>query len=154
MQWITFGGSYPGMLSAWSHLLHPSAIRAAVSSSAPIQAKLDFSEYNEHVGNDLQKKEVGGSKLCHDIVREGHAQVVAVLDGKVVETDGGGVETTVEDVDDVAALFNVCGGGDTLRESKRNQEAFVGDGLIRIPAQGNDPSCVGEFCNIQGVSKF
>ena len=52
-------------------------------------------------------------------------------------------------------MFDVCGGADKLRESRRNREAFVGDGLIGIPAQGNDPSCRGrgndDTCDIEGL---
>lgn len=143
--WITFGGSYPGMLSAWSHLLHPDVIFAAVSSSAPIEARLDFKQYNEHVGEDLRDELVGGSEMCHSIVTEGHEQVIAMLEGHGYAADG---------KDHLAALFNVCGGGESLRASRRNREAFVGDGLIFIPAQSNDPSCKGELmCNIKEVSE-
>ncbi|KAL7535004.1 hypothetical protein ACHAXR_008154 [Thalassiosira sp. AJA248-18] len=150
IQWITFGGSYPGMLSAWSHLLHPDAIFAAVSSSAPIQARLDFQQYNEHAGSDLEDEFVGGSKQCHDIVKEGHEQVVAILEGQSDEGNEDG-DSAKDGLDRLATLFDVCGGADSLRESKRNQEAFVGDGLIKIPAQENDPSCKGEVCNIKGL---
>ncbi|KAL9188898.1 hypothetical protein ACHAXT_011388 [Thalassiosira profunda] len=153
VRWITFGASYPGMLSAWSHLLHPEAIYAAVSSSAPIQATLDFGQYYEHVGRDLGDEDVGGSKACQTIVKEGHAQAVALLEGKDVEgeskgsEDGGAAEDGVERV---AALFNVCGGAESLKERK-NQEVLVGDGLIGIPAQSNDPSCTSNLCNIRGL---
>eukprot|EP00571_Detonula_confervacea_P014391 CAMPEP_0172303592 /NCGR_PEP_ID=MMETSP1058-20130122/5115_1 /TAXON_ID=83371 /ORGANISM="Detonula confervacea, Strain CCMP 353" /LENGTH=604 /DNA_ID=CAMNT_0013014471 /DNA_START=96 /DNA_END=1910 /DNA_ORIENTATION=- len=148
--WITFGGSYPGMLSAWSHLLHPEAIFAAVSSSAPVQAQLDFSQYNDHVGSDLEDEFVGGSKECHAIVKEGHEQVVELLEGHSLESDGDG-DSSEDGVDQVATLFNVCDGAESLRASRRNQEIFVGDGLIMVPAQGNDPSCTGEICNIKGL---
>jgi serine protease 16 len=39
-KWVTFGCSYPGMLAAWSQSKFPHLIHAAVSSSAPIQAKV------------------------------------------------------------------------------------------------------------------
>ena len=46
-RWVTFGGSYPGMLAGWSRLRHPELIHAAVASSAPVHAKLDMFEYND-----------------------------------------------------------------------------------------------------------
>ena len=160
IQWITFGGSYPGMLSAWSHLLHPSSIFASVSNSAPIEARLDFEQYHEHVGKKaLQEHDVGGSQECFDIVKEGHEQIVSILDnankdGILSEPKGDDSDDDDDDdgLDQLAELFNVCDGGEALRKSKKNQNSFVGDGVIRIPAQGNDPNCVGELCNIRGVS--
>ena len=43
--WFTFGGSYPGSLSAWMRLRFPHLVFGAVSSSSPLFAKLDFHEY-------------------------------------------------------------------------------------------------------------
>ena len=39
---VTFGGSYPGTLSAWMRLKYPHIIHAAVSSSAPLLAEINF----------------------------------------------------------------------------------------------------------------
>jgi hypothetical protein len=46
-KWVSFGGSYPGMLAGWSRLKYPELIHAAVASSAPVHAKLDMREYND-----------------------------------------------------------------------------------------------------------
>lgn len=43
-RWVTWGGSYPGMMAAWARQLHPSLFFASVSSSSPLRAVLDFPE--------------------------------------------------------------------------------------------------------------
>lgn len=79
--WISFGGSYPGSLSAWFRGKFPHLIYGAVASSAPIKAQLDFSTYNEVVGESLMNKAVGGSEKCLGTVREAFAAVEAKLLG-------------------------------------------------------------------------
>merc|ERR1719510_1850063 len=51
--WITFGGSYPGSLSAWMRLRFPHLITGSVSSSGPLFAKLDYFEYLQVVSDAL-----------------------------------------------------------------------------------------------------
>ncbi|XP_053123064.1 thymus-specific serine protease [Hemicordylus capensis] len=68
--WICFGGSYPGSLAAWFRLKFPHLVFAAVASSAPVRAQLDFLGYNEVVAASLSNPVVGGSKECLEAVAE------------------------------------------------------------------------------------
>ncbi|KAM9439610.1 thymus-specific serine protease [Clarias gariepinus] len=74
--WISFGGSYAGALSAWFRGKFPHLVYGAVASSAPVQAKLDFSAYNK----------------CLNSVREAFVDLKAALLGdnemKVVKDFG------------------------------------------------------------------
>ncbi|XP_061073731.1 thymus-specific serine protease [Conger conger] len=79
--WISFGGSYPGSLSAWFRGKFPHLVYGAVASSAPIKAKLDFSTYNKVVGESLMNPNVGGSMKCVSDVWEAFAAVEAKLLG-------------------------------------------------------------------------
>jgi serine protease 16 len=49
-KWVTWGGSYPGMLAGWARLKYPHLFHAAVASSAPVKAQLDFQGYVERSG--------------------------------------------------------------------------------------------------------
>lgn len=66
---VTFGGSYPGALSAWLRLRLPHLISVAISTSSPIQAQLDFTAYNGVVNSSLSKTSIGGSPACAEATR-------------------------------------------------------------------------------------
>ena len=64
--WVSFGGSYPGSLSAWLKLKYPHLLAGAVSSSGPLNAKLDFHEYLGVVKSALETTGAG----CNEAITE------------------------------------------------------------------------------------
>jgi serine protease 16 len=148
--WVSFGGSYPGLMAMYFRYKYPHLIAAAVSSSAPLRLKVDFEGYKSKQGWDLKYDKVGGSMECHRIVKEGHVQAVALLK----QTNTTVPNSTIDGPVVLANKFNICQ-PDTALRKKRNQDLALGDGLINIPSQGNDPSCTeNEICNIAGLCKF
>lgn len=59
-KWILVGGSYPGNLAAWSRQQFPGLVYGSLASSAPIEAKVDYYEYDlvvqKALGRDCMKK--------------------------------------------------------------------------------------------------
>lgn len=60
-KWIVIGGSYAGNLAAWMRLKYPDLVYAAHSSSAPVNAVIDFWRYSYQNDVGLQKL---SSKNC------------------------------------------------------------------------------------------
>lgn len=137
-KWVTWGGSYPGMMAAMARLRFPHLIHASVSSSSPLQAALDFPGYNNVVAESISNPAVGGSAECLAVVVDGHKQI-----GELLKTPAGRRE--------LESTFNLCGSG--ALENEKNQEQFAGDGVIYIPVQSNDPSCTTSNCNIEKICK-
>ncbi|KAF8371124.1 pcp-3, partial [Pristionchus pacificus] len=80
--WITFGGSYPGALAAWSREWFPDLILGAVGSSGPVLAKNDFYEYLEVVESVIKRQ----SQKCYDRTTQAFASFHKLLndaDGRV-----------------------------------------------------------------------
>lgn len=138
-KWVTWGGSYPGMMAAMARLRYPNLIHAAVSSSSPMQAAVDMVGYNDVVASSMAAEVVGGSTACLNTVIDGHKTI-----GEKLQTAAGQKE--------LEKLFDVCEPG-SLSDIK-NQEQFAGDGVVYLPAQGNDPECTTPYCNIAGICEL
>jgi serine protease 16 len=76
---VTFGGSYPGALSAWTRLRLPHLVTIGVSTSSPVEASFDFVGYNAVVGKSLALETIGGSPACASAVRDAFVALDASL---------------------------------------------------------------------------
>ncbi len=140
---VTFGGSYPGMLAAWSRLKYPHLIDAAVSNSAPIEVILDFEEYMNVYARSIANPAVGGSVQCLDLIQQGHEEIALML------SEGAGEDEKQY----IASSFNLCNGTNALNDAK-NVDSFVGGGVVFFDVQSNDPSCEEDLCNIEKFCNF
>lgn len=78
-KWVTFGGSYPGALSAWARLKFPQHFHASLASSGPVHAIVDFQGYHDVVAASLSTQEVGGSDYCLSRTKDAFAAITNVL---------------------------------------------------------------------------
>ncbi|MCE3045588.1 S28 family serine protease [Legionella sp. 16cNR16C] len=82
-KWVAFGGSYPGSLSAYYRLQHPELVVGSLASSAPVMAKDDFSDYDQHVtrvaGSECAGKMREVVKQVEDILEQDDLQSIAQL---------------------------------------------------------------------------
>merc|ERR1711983_477966 len=105
--WITFGGSYPGSLSAWMSLKFPHLVAGSVSSSGPLYAKLDYFEYLEVVEDAFGTTGPG----CNDAI----TKAIAAVEDHVEDE---------EKWEDVSTMFRLC---ETLDGNKTmDVKSFIG----------------------------
>eukprot|EP00466_Bigelowiella_natans_P011299 jgi/Bigna1/87275/estExt_fgenesh1_pg.C_180145 len=135
-KWVSFGGSYPGMLAGWFRVKFPHLVHAAVASSAPVHPKVEMSEYNDWVRYAYTVESVGGSEACSQNIADGHATI-----GTLFGSDEGRTR--------LASLFQLPS-ADWLKE-RANQRDFAGEGVAYFPSQGNDPACTMAACNIERI---
>lgn len=141
-KWVSWGGSYPGMLAGFVRAQYPQLIHAAVASSAPVHAMLDARVFNDVGAAAYGVALVGGSDACVRTIREGHAAAAAAVGSAVGRAR-------------LASLFPGLNGllprggdaGEWLQQ-RVNARAFLGCGVASFPAQGNDPACTAPACNI------
>lgn len=135
-KWISFGGSYPGMMSGFFRLKFPHLVHGAISSSAPWNATLDMQVYQDIVGDSLAVQSVGGSDECKATVVDGH-QTIA----EMIKTEEGRRQ--------VAQTFNFCS-EDTLA-TEEIAGRWAANGVIEVPSQENDPACTTPDCDIARI---
>ena len=137
-KWVSFGGSYPGMMAGFFRLKYPHLVHAAVSSSSPWLAKVDMQEYQDIVGDSLAIESIGGSDACKAVVVDGHAAI-----GDAIQT--------AEGRDALAAQFNFCDAGQGALDSEAVAGQWAGSGVIAVPSQENDPGCASDDEGDQSV---
>jgi hypothetical protein len=138
-KWVSFGGSYPGMMASFARYRYPHLFHAAVSSSAPVLAQTDMPEYNNIVASSMAASSVGGSQECLDVIVNGHQQV-----GELLQTPEG--------ISQLSTQFNLC--DPHALDDPNNQKVFAGNGVVYLPAQSNDPACTTDLCNIDKICDF
>lgn len=134
-KWVSFGGSYPGMLAGWFRLKFPHLVHASVASSAPVEAVVDMVGYYDVVAQayEVNNNNVGGSKDCRRAISAGHSTI-----GQLFQTSQGRER--------LASLF---GHSADWYKNSLNQASFAGNGVAYFPAQSNDPACTDPACNIK-----
>lgn len=70
---VVFGGSYGGNMAIWMRERYPDVVHAAVSSSAPVNATVDFKGYHEVV------REALADPKCHGIITNAVSEAKRLL---------------------------------------------------------------------------
>lgn len=82
---VTFGGSYPGALSAFLRMSLPHLIAFAFSTSSPVQAEYDFSGYVQVVAAGFSNPIVGGSDQCLAQITQAFQTIDTALRGSAAD---------------------------------------------------------------------
>lgn len=135
-RWVSFGGSYPGLVAGYARLKMPHLFHAAVSSSSPWRSVVDMPQYNDVVASALANPLVGGSAACAEAVRAGHEALGHALKRPASRRE-------------LAGMFRWCNASSLERAS--TARAWAGAGAIAVPAQSNDPACSAPCCDIRAV---
>lgn len=126
-KWISFGGSYPGSLSAWFRLKYPHLVYAAVSSSAPMLALIDFTDYMVVVNNSL----TAYSPDCPTQIQKANDKVIELMESgdagrKFLEKSFRTCEPIVTD-DDVTNFYaSLSGNFEGAVQYNKDNKAFEG----------------------------
>eukprot|EP00298_Acanthocystis_sp_HF-20_P008801 c17906_g1_i1.p1 GENE.c17906_g1_i1~~c17906_g1_i1.p1 ORF type:complete len:503 (-),score=237.15 c17906_g1_i1:59-1567(-) len=139
-KWVSWGGSYPGMLAGWFRLKFPHLVYASVASSAPTTAQLDMVGYNDVVGEAFNSTSAGGSPECYKLIKTGHDSIGQMMNGSDSDRQ---VLATTFGVSDPNLFNNVT-----------FQRFFSGYGVAIFDAQSNDPACEEDYCNIEKICAF
>merc|ERR1711871_522119 len=125
-RWITFGGSYPGMMASFARLKYPHLIHGAIASSAPVQAVSNMQGYMNVMSDNFKLADVGGSDACHDAIKEAFTEV-----GKQLEDPAGRRS--------LYHTFDICQPETDPLAAPEQQTDFTQSLSFLFPAQSNDP---------------
>jgi len=122
-KWVAWGGSYPGMLTAFVRARYPELFVAGVASSAPVHGIVDMSSFQDVITDAyaMDVEGVAGSPECAQTIAQGHATV-----GKLLGSDVGRQR--------LASLFPAAQSASWLADPD-NQRTFAGCGVASFPAQ-------------------
>jgi len=102
---VSFGGSYSGALSAWFRMKYPHIVHAALASSGPVLAQMDFPEYFEVVTTSLSP--IGDCVSTITAATKYYTGLLSTSDGKKkIENDFQTRTPIVSDLD-VTTFFGV-----------------------------------------------
>ncbi|KAH9489193.1 hypothetical protein Btru_044461 [Bulinus truncatus] len=127
---ITFGGSYPGSLSAWFRLKYPHLVDGAVASSAPLLAEINFIEYLQVVTNSLRTYD--GTDECNNAISQATSSITSALktaDGRAQIKQSfrlcDSIDPNIEK--DIANLFSTLAGNfENVVQYNKDNRAFEG----------------------------
>ena len=136
-RWVVMGRSYGGTLAALFRLKFPHLVTGALATSGPLQAKVDYSEYNEVVGIALGERCNASLKAANERVTQlladasGQAQLAKdfgfcspltdpLQHAMLIESWTGDVDGTVQyavgnDTQEWCSAFLSAGGGDPYK---------------------------------------
>jgi len=137
--WITFGGSYPGSLSAWMRLRFPHLVSGSVSSSGPLLAKLDFFEYFQVVRDALDTTGPG----CNPALTE----ALTTVEEMVLDEDNWGL---------LSSMFLTCSplNGDNQLDVKSFIEMLIDNLAGVVQYNGNNNINISTLCSIMTDETF
>ncbi|KAI9290519.1 peptidase S28 [Neoconidiobolus thromboides FSU 785] len=142
-KWIISGGSYPGNLAAWTRFKHPEVFHGAVASSAPVEAKEDFFEYDQQVQRSL---EFNGGKDCLNYYIENFKKIDSIMFSRNrKDIDALKSKFTCEKVSDelfVDALTYVSG---TVQYNNNNKPGNVVDYCKSLKLNGTASEKLDDF---------
>lgn len=135
---ITFGGSYPGALSAWIRLRIPQLVFAAFSTSSPVLAQLDFTGYCDVVAASMSNSLVGGSPQCLTALESAFQSINTALRGSPSEQAA------------MAKLMSSCEPPQSIQdlETLTSNLAGVVMGTVQYNDEGFYPLDVQSMCNM------
>ncbi|CEF64504.1 Peptidase S28 family-containing protein [Strongyloides ratti] len=138
-KWVVFGGSYSGALAAWARQLHPELIFAAVGSSGPVQAEVDFYQYLDVVKNSLLTYSSG----CGNDLESGLQQLE-----KLVATTSG--------QEQIGSMFNLCKKWDQLsnEDIKYFWLTIIGTYMGVVQYSGDNVGDYRGFYSIKNLCKY